>query len=131
MQPSNRNWDGWIAIALIALLVLPRIMGGGGILAPATGPRAVVVVAESADATPARDSMLLDLRQRDWGKSIYRKYDPDHAGASQYTEHQSPPALHIGVLGSDGKSITRLIYSGPLPSSADEVVKQWKEAGGE
>lgn len=100
------------------------------VIKPSDGPRAVVTITESSTATPSRDALLAELQNNtDWGTSIYRAYEADHAAAAAFVEARPGDSLHIGTLTSDGK-LDQLLDSGPLPQTKQEVINQWKQHGG-
>ena len=129
-----KSWQtDLIAVLLIVAGVLPWVLGGDGvpsIIGPSEGPRAVVSIAESGNASPSRDAVLAELRSTNWGKSTYRQYDPDHAAAKTFTDAYPGDGFHIGTLNSDGK-LDELLYSGELPKSKAEAIELWKEHRGE
>jgi len=97
---------------------------------PADGPRAVITVTESGTATPKRDALLAQLRSdTDWGGSVYRAYEADHAAAESFVAAHSGDSLHIGTLTEEGK-LKQLLYSGPLPNTREEVINTWQQHGG-
>ena len=100
-------------------------------IGPANGPRAVVTVTESSTATPKRDALLAQLQtDTNWGGSVYRAYETNHAAASTFTQAHPADSLHIGTLTPDGK-LDQLLFSGPLPETKQEVLDTWKHHGGE
>ncbi len=101
------------------------------VIGPADGPRAVVTVTESSAATPSRDALLAQLQtDTDWGSSLYRAYEANHAAASTFTQAHPADSLHIGTLTPDGK-LDQLLFSGPLPETKQECLDTWKQYGGE
>lgn len=130
-----KSWHIDLMLLIGAVVgLLPMLLGGDSVLpivGPSNGPRAVVTIAESANATPERGAMLAELRNStDWGDSIYRFYETDEAAAKKFVEaYPSGDSVHIGTL-IDGK-LGELLYSGPLPNEASKVVELWKENGGE
>lgn len=97
---------------------------------PVDGPRAVVTITESSTATPARDGLLAQLQTNtNWGTSVYRAYEADHAAAAPFIEAYPGDSLHIGTLSPDGK-LDQLLYSGPLPQTKQAVIDQWTQHGG-
>ncbi|PQO33310.1 hypothetical protein C5Y96_10690 [Blastopirellula marina] len=100
------------------------------LLAPTAGPRAVVTVTESSTATPNRDALLAQLQNDTaWGSSVYRAYEANHTAAASFTEAYPGDSLHIGTLTPEGK-LARLLYSGPLPQTKQQVLDLWKQHGG-
>ncbi|QDU75451.1 hypothetical protein Pan97_24830 [Bremerella volcania] len=100
------------------------------VFGPVDGPRAVVTITESSTATPQRDALLAQLQNdTDWGTSIYRAYEANHAAAATFTEAYPGDGLHIGTLTGDGK-LGEILFSGPLPPTKQEVLQQWNKHGG-
>jgi hypothetical protein len=131
MQPSNRNYDGWIAIALIALLVLPRIMGGGGILANAPIPEAglhVLIVEETEDRRQLPQSQVniftsVTLREYlDSKAKAWRIFDQD-------VDLERESEVWQKAMGRERASVPWIVVSngrtgheGPLPKTVAETL---------
>lgn len=117
-----------LAVWHVATQGLPTI--DTHIVQPADGPRAIVTVTESSAATPKRDALLAQLQNdTDWGDSLYRAYENDHAAAATFIQAYPGDSLHIGTLTPDGK-LDQLLYSGPLPPTKQEVLDHWHQHGG-
>lgn len=130
---GNGQTDLIIAVLCVAAIVWAQFGGGvPSIIGPGKGPRVIVTVTESGQATPARDAVLAELRtSTNWGQSAYINYETtSHEAAKPFVEKRAGDSLHIGTMTSDGK-FGDFLYSGPLPPAASEVVATWKEHGGE
>lgn len=98
------------------------------IVGPKSGPRLVVTITESGEATPKRDGLLAQLQNdTDWGKSQYFAYEANHAQAKPYPGK----GLHIYELKEPGKRGETPLFTGPLPETKEQVLQAWRDTHGE
>lgn len=126
----------WLLLGLAVFLLWDD--GNGGILAPAQGPRHVLIVREADNQTPELSELTVQLRRGPAADALKAAghqldiYDDDDKGGSDkpipLLEKFTPwlPHGEMVILQPPDK----LLYRGPIPATADAVVAKVKEHGG-
>lgn len=134
MRPNN--------IAAILLLIAAAwkagLLDGLPVVGPAEGPREVLIVRESADATPAEAMALTALRAGEPAKYLKEKghsltvldkdaVGPDGQPSPAVTKHQPYGSLpELLIVAPPGK----VLWRGPLPATSAGVLEVLKGHGG-